>query len=138
MQSLSKKENNAMATAFLEHVNVTVSDPAKTAERLADWFGWTIRWHGPAKDGGTSYHVGNNASYLAVYSTGSAEAPERTTYTTRGGLNHIGVVVEDLDAVERKILAGGYKTYNHADYEPGRRFYFDDDDGIEFEVVSYS
>jgi glyoxylase I family protein len=23
------------------------------------------------------------------------------------------------------------------DYEPGRRFYYNDEDGIEFEVVSY-
>jgi len=54
-----------------------------------------------------------------------------------GGLNHIGVVVEDLDAVEAKVLAAGLKTTNHGDYEPGRRFYFHDHDGIEFEVVSY-
>ena len=31
----------------------------------------------------------------------------------------------------------GYEPCNHADYDPGRRFYFDDEDGIEFEVVSY-
>ena len=31
----------------------------------------------------------------------------------------------------------GLETFNHGDYEPGRRFYFFDWDGIEFEVVSY-
>ncbi|MGJ8556368.1 MAG: VOC family protein, partial [Sulfitobacter geojensis] len=30
-----------------------------------------------------------------------------------------------------------FKTSNHADYEPGRRFYFHDTDGVEFEVVQY-
>jgi glyoxylase I family protein len=28
-------------------------------------------------------------------------------------------------------------THNHDDYEPGRRFYYNDEDGIEFEVVNY-
>ncbi|MFT4811430.1 MAG: hypothetical protein ACI9LX_004807 [Paraglaciecola sp.] len=27
--------------------------------------------------------------------------------------------------------------YNHGDYEPGRRFYFNLEEGIEIEVVSY-
>ena len=40
--------------------------------------------------------------------------------------------------VEAKIKALGYPTHSHADYEPGRRFYFDDENGIEFEVVSYA
>lgn len=127
-----------MAETFLEHVNVTVSDPKGTAEKLVDWFGWHIRWHGPAIDGGTTYHVGNDTSYVAVYSRGAPAAPGQDNYAMRGGLNHIGVVVDDLEATESKILAGGYRTHSHADYEPGRRFYFDDDDGIEFEVVSYS
>ena len=47
------------------------------------------------------------------------------------------MVVDDLDAAERLVLDAGLETFNHADYEPGRRFYFFDWDGIEFEVVSY-
>jgi hypothetical protein len=53
-------------------------------------------------------------------------------------LNHVAIVVDDLDATEAKIIAAGYETLNHGDYEPGRRFYFYDDDRIEYEVVSYS
>jgi catechol 2,3-dioxygenase-like lactoylglutathione lyase family enzyme len=59
------------------------------------------------------------------------------TYTQVGGLNHIAVVVEDIDATEAAVIAHGFKTGNHADYEPGRRFYFHDDDDIEYEVVQY-
>ncbi len=126
-----------MAQATLEHVNITVTDPVKTANRLADLFGWHIRWQGEAKNGGTTVHVGSEDSYLAVYSADAAnQGPD--TYTTRGGLNHVGVVIDDLDAAEARILAAGYRTHNHGDYDPGRRFYFDDDDGIEFEVVSYT
>ncbi len=124
--------------ARLEHVNFTVSDPQATADRLVALFGWKVRWKGAAKGGGTTFHVGTDDDYVAVYSTGAAAAPKEESYSVRGGLNHIGVVVDDLDAVEAKILAAGMKTHSHADYEPGRRFYFYDPDGIEFEVVSYS
>ena len=126
-----------MSKAILEHVNITVSDPVKTANRLCDLFGWYIRWQGEAKMGGTTVHVGSDDSYIAVYSLGVPTDPETETYAMRGGLNHVGVLVEDLDCTEDRVLKAGYKTHSHADYDPGRRFYFDDDDGIEFEVVSY-
>jgi hypothetical protein len=47
-------------------------------------------------------------------------------------------VVNDLDAVETRVKARGYEPVNHADYEPGRRFYFREENGIEIEVVSYA
>lgn len=53
-------------------------------------------------------------------------------------MNHLGVVVDNLGAAEEVVLAAGLEPFNHADYEPGRRFYFFDWDGIEFEVVSYA
>ena len=53
-------------------------------------------------------------------------------------LNHIGLVVDDLDGAEAVVAAAGLVPFNHMDYEPGRRFYFFDWDGIEFEIVSYS
>ena len=127
-----------MSTAFLEHVNVTVSDPEAMAKRLKDWFGWEVRWKGDSLGGGTTYHIGNDTSYIAAYSPPHSTTPVKgVSYNQHGGLNHIAVVVDDLDTTEALIKAGGYVTRNHGDYEPGRRFYFDDDDGIEFEVVSY-
>lgn len=63
---------------------------------------------------------------------------KESNYVTTGGLNHIGVAVDDLDAAEERVKAAGLTPTSHADYEPGRRFYFRDEDGIEYEVVSYS
>jgi len=126
-----------MTPSTLEHVNVTVSDPDKTAAMLCDLFGWRIRWKGEAKNGGVSVHVGSDDSYLAVYAPGTKLHPNGDSYTTRGGMNHIGIVVDDLDAVEARVKAARFTPTSHADYEPGRRFYFDDGDGIEIEVVSY-
>ncbi|MCC9620126.1 VOC family protein [Thalassospira sp. MA62] len=127
-----------MSTSFLEHVNFTVADPAKTANQLCHWFGWHIRWQGPSIHDGLTYHVGTDSSYVAIYSGPKAQAPDKESYATLGGLNHIGVVVDDLDATEARIKEDGIETFNHANYEPGRRFYLRDENGIEFEVVSYA
>jgi catechol 2,3-dioxygenase-like lactoylglutathione lyase family enzyme len=126
-----------MSQAGLEHLNITSLTPKRTAEMMCSVFGWRIRWQGPSSLGGETIHVGTDDAYVAVY-TPPASGAVPTGREARGRLNHIGVVVSDLDATERKVRDAGYKPYAHADYEPGRRFYFRDDDGIEFEVVSYS
>ena len=125
-------------TARLEHANFTVSDPEATAARLVELFGWRIRWKGPAKDDGFTVHVGGDDDYLALYRGKGDQRDGGSSYTAVGGLNHVGVVVYDLDATEAKVKAMGYTPINHADYEPGRRFYFRDGDGIEFEIVAYA
>ena len=128
--------------AQLEHVNITVSDPKRTAQMLIDLFGWHIRWEGSAMAGaGYTVHVGSEDSYVAVYAgcdPAQTVPEEDASYQTRGGLNHIGVVVDDLDAVEDRVKAMGLTPHSHADYEPGRRFYFHDPDGLEIEVISYA
>lgn len=127
-----------MTKAILEHVNVTVKDPDQTAAILGELFGWQVRWHGASIHGGRTVHVGTSDQYLAVYSMADSRVLETTSYTQVGGLNHLGIVVADLDATERRVKAAGFTTFNHGDYDPGRRFYFRDNDGIEFEVVSYA
>ncbi|MBA3067405.1 MAG: VOC family protein [Hyphomonas sp.] len=126
-----------MTQVRLEHVNISVSDPARTAQMLVDLFGWKIRWQGPAQSGGFTIHVGSDTDYLAVY----AEMPQpgaRAGFRKGAPLNHVGIEVGDLDGVERRVIARGLVPFSHGDYEPGRRFYFFDPDGIEYEVVSYA
>lgn len=126
-----------MGQSTLEHANITVSDIRKTAAYLDSVFGWKIRWEGGSIHNGRSAHVGGDKSYLALYQPPKHEGVANNSYTNVGGLNHIGVVVDDLDATEERVKAAGFTTGNHADYEPGRRFYFDDHDGVEIEVVQY-
>lgn len=125
-----------MNSAILEHVNVTVSDPDKTAEILCEVFDWQIRWSGESLNGRT-IHVGSDGSYLALSSPKGTKSEADSNYENLGGLNHIAVVVEDLDAVEARVKEAGIAPVNHASYEPGRRFYFRDHDNIEYEVVAY-
>lgn len=122
-----------MPKGRLEHANISVTDPERMAALLKDLLGWHERWRGPSMGNGRSVHVGGEDNYLALY----------TSPTTQGGftksrpLNHVAFTVDDLDAAEAVVVRHGLEPINHADYEPGRRFYFFDWDGIEFEVVSY-
>lgn len=123
-----------MPAPRIEHVNVTVADPDRTAQLMEGLFGWRVRWSGPARDGGYAVHVGSADDYLALYV--GREAPAAAVAQGRP-LNHIGVQVEDLDEVEARVRAAGLEPFNHGGYAPGRRFYFFDPDGIEYEVISY-
>jgi catechol 2,3-dioxygenase-like lactoylglutathione lyase family enzyme len=125
-----------MSEPRIEHVNVTVRDPARAARLMEALFGWHVRWQGAARDGGHTIHVGSHRHYLALY-TGRDAAYSNDDFAKGRPLNHIGVEVDDLAAVEAKVVAAGLQPFNHDDYDPGRRFYFLDPDGIEYEVVSY-
>ncbi|MGR3541637.1 MAG: VOC family protein [Hasllibacter sp.] len=124
---------------MLEHVNITVSDPDATAAWLGRVFGWKVRWAGEVLNGaGRSVHCGKEGSYVALYGPASGMSEGPSSYVTKGALNHVGVTVDDLDAAEARVRAEGFAPGEHHDYEPGRRFYFDDADGVEWEVISYA
>ena len=123
--------------AELEHVNITVSDPSASAQLYADLFNWQVRWQGKSQLGGETVHVGSKTQYLAVYAQEGQDPAQKLNHRKGRPLNHFGVVVDDLAATEQRVLKKGLKTFSHGDYEPGRRFYFFDPDGVEVEVISY-
>lgn len=122
-----------MANPRLEHVNISVTDPERTAGLIAKLTGWHRRWEGPSLAGGHTIHLGGEDEYIAIYTNTSVKGD----FAKGAPLNHIGIVIEDLDAAEAVVSEAGLTTMNHGDYEPGRRFYFFDWDGIEWELVSY-
>jgi predicted enzyme related to lactoylglutathione lyase len=124
--------------ARLEHVNITVADPDAAAATLCTLFDWKVRWAGVGMGSGRSVHVGDASSYVALFSYGDPEPSRQVSDRTLAGLNHLGVVVDDIDATEARVKEAGFMPTNHADYEPGRRFYFVEANGVEIEVVSYS
>ena len=122
-----------MPTGYLEHANLTVSDPERSAALLARLCGWRERWRGPSQLGGWTIHCGDERAYVALYTRDGVVGE----FAKGAPLNHVGLVVDDLDAAEAAVVAAGLTPFNHADYEPGRRFYFFDWDHIEWEIVSY-
>ena len=122
-----------MSQGRIEHVNLTVTDIERSAALFAKLLGWRQRWRGEARNGGETIHVGEDTTYLALYTDGQDHAGQRKGRP----MNHVGLLVDDLGAAEAVIVEHGLEPFGHDDYEPGRRFYFYDWDGIEFEVVSY-
>ena len=125
-----------MSSPRIEHVNVTVTDPERTSRLMEALFGWHVRWRGAARDGGHTIHVGSDEHYVALY-TGRDARYTPDDFAKGQPLNHIGVAVDDLDVVEARVRTAGLRPFGHDAYDPGRRFYFLDPDGIEYEVVSY-
>ena len=126
-----------MTQARLEHANITVSDPKATAKWLGEVFGWKIRWEGPGMQTGYTVHIGTDDSYIALFSFGDSKPQTQDRYRTIGALNHIAAFTNDIDGVEEKVKQAGFTPINHGDYAPGRRFYFLDNDDIEWEVAAH-
>ncbi|WP_298302388.1 VOC family protein [uncultured Erythrobacter sp.] len=129
-----------MALGRIEHANLTVTQPERSAELFRNLLGWEERWRGKSQFGGDTIHVGatgNGADYIALYTNEDAQSDTGRRYSKGEPLNHIGLLVNDLIAAEEAVKGAGLEPFGHDDYEPGKRFYFFDWDGIEFEIVSY-
>ena len=121
--------------AQLEHANFTVSDPAATANWMREVFGWHLRWEGDAMAGGHTKHVGTEAHYVALYNPGNAGTLMNTSYETIGALNHIAVVVDDLDAMIEQIKAEGVEMEGEPMTESYGKFaWIMDPDGRKVEL----
>jgi len=115
----------------LEHVNLTVTDLERSADFYRRLLGLEVRWQG---DG--SLHIGTEQEYLAFFEA-SADGRAPHDYGLVG-FNHVGFVVDDLEAARERAEALGTTVHLEADYEPGRRIYVTDPDGIEVELVEYA
>ncbi len=122
-----------MPKGKLEHVNISVTDPERSAALLQSLLGWKERWRGDSMMGGHTIHVGDSHDYIALYTNTNVKGE----YSKGHPLNHVAFTVDDLDAAEKIVVDAGLEPFGHDDYEPGKRFYFFDWDGIEFEVVNY-
>jgi catechol 2,3-dioxygenase-like lactoylglutathione lyase family enzyme len=120
---------------FIEHVNLTVTDVRRSADFYERLFGWHARWEGTTNDGRPAAHVGDDRCYLALFQS-SKDGRAPMDYDTVG-VNHFGVVVENLDEMRARLDALGAEYGDEQDYEPGRRLYLIDPDGIEVELVQY-
>lgn len=126
-----------MSKVQLEHINISVNDVFETAKMLEFLFDWKIRWQGEGQLGGYIIHICDEFQYIALWMPKKNENYEKIIFKKGQPLNHIGIVVEDLGEIEKKVREIGLKPFSFQEYPPGRRFYFFDDNGIEFEIISY-
>ena len=120
---------------FLEHVNLTVSNLEQSVEFYSKLFDFRVRWEGTIESGQPAAHIGDDRCYLALFQ--ATEKGHANQDYGAVGLNHFGLVVDNLNESRQRLSQLGITPTTEADYEPGRRLYFLDPDGIEVELVEY-
>ena len=122
--------------ATLEHLHITAAQPDEFARTLCELFDWKVRWQGESIEGGYTVHVGDERSYLALYRPPELKGEPVQPYVADRAINHIGVLVDDLAAVRRRIVKAGLEVDHENAIAPGQWIYFFVH-GVEFEVVEY-
>ncbi len=127
----------------LEHVNLAVPDIDEALVFLrivAPDF--VLRKEGQAEAGYRWAHFGNDTSYIALQEPhthlgdGVAKSPRRA-YKNHG-LNHLALVVDDLQLVCDALDAAGYRrSIETPDEQYRARAYFYDATGLEWELIEY-
>ena len=98
-----------MNRSRIEHVNVSVRNPERTAAMLCELFDWKIRWQGPSQMGGRTVHVGTDDTYFA-FSEASQPGPHREAHA-QPGINHVGMVVDDADRISMHLARHSFADY---------------------------
>ena len=128
-------------TAYLEHANLTVPDIEAAIAFLKVVEPQIEVWHDASREGIYRWaHVGVGRCYIALQEPhiGSVPRDDRRPYKDFG-INHLGWVVPDLDAVIRRLEEGGYRKGIPGEENPYRkRAYYHDSAGFEWELVEYS
>jgi len=119
----------------IEHANITVSDVQASAAFYRRLFDAALRWEGATEAGLRAAHIGDDEAYLALFeATQQGRAPASYFEV---GFNHVAFQVDDLDTYRQRLAQMGVPIKAEEDYEPGRRLYFYDPDGVEIELVEY-
>lgn len=120
----------------LEHANLTVRDLESTLRFLQTAFPeWGVRHRG---EGDRRWvHFGDDHTYLALEEA-SAEGELQPGEYLRPDINHLGLVLDDVEATATRLLEAGYREgIQTTDHPHRRRRYFYDEDGFEWELLQY-
>lgn len=128
-------------SSYIEHANITVADLDNTLAFLAAALpDFSLRHTEQADSDGHTYrwaHFGNDKQYIALQSAVGREQVEREQYSDVGS-NHVGIVVDDTDALIARVAELGFAPSSISTLHPARvRVYFDLNDGTEWEFVQY-
>jgi catechol 2,3-dioxygenase-like lactoylglutathione lyase family enzyme len=130
--------------ARLEHANINVRSIDEAIRFLTTAFPeFRVRGRGE-KEGQPWVHVGTENSYLALNEfqdepgTGDADGVSAANEFGSEPLNHLGFVVDDAEALAKRLKSAGYREGFVAPPHRYRiRKYFLDADGNEWEFVEY-
>jgi len=126
---------------MIEHVNITVPDIDEAIRFIlivAPDF--KVRRDEVAREGYRWVHIANDDYYFALQEPHPGAEPQQPRAPYRNfGMNHIALVVDNVDDVESELIAAGYQRSIDTPIEKFRkRRYFFDRFGFEWELVEYS
>lgn len=123
----------------LEHANLHVNNVDAVLGFLSAAFpSFYIRHDSGRDDNERWVHFGDEHTYLAIYQATKPAGEAWQPYSGRPGLNHLGFVVEDVQALRQRLLDAGYKETTIANDHPARkRIYFNDPEGNDWEFLQY-
>jgi len=123
--------------AYLEHANLTVANIDAAVRFITTALPeWKVRGSGTG-DGKKWLHVGTGTSYLALEEQ-ARDAANRPHPYHDAGLNHLAFVVDDAEAVRKRLEGAGYREGFVPAKHPHRiRIYYFDGAGLEWEFVQY-
>ena len=126
--------------AYLEHVNITAIDVDEAIRFLQTAMpDWKIRADVSNEESNCKrwVHIGTETSYIAIEDRGVTEKGPHEPYV-HPGINHLGFVVDDVDAISKRLTDAGYAEGLSSPDNPNRkRIYFFDRDGNEYEFIEY-
>jgi hypothetical protein len=122
----------------LEHANISVRDIKAMIGFLQTAFPeFRVRGEGTNRDGTHWVHIGTDDTYIAL-SESRLEPGGFRPYSGVPGVNHLAYVVDDVDALRKRLAAAGYKDSTPPNVHPHRkRQYFYDLEGNDWEFVQY-
>jgi catechol 2,3-dioxygenase-like lactoylglutathione lyase family enzyme len=90
------------------------------------------------RDGLRWMHIGTDETYIALNETSFDGSAGKKPYDRKPGINHLGYEVDDVDALQRRLSAAGFRDSTYPNNHPHRkRVYFYDADGNDWEFVQY-
>ncbi len=122
----------------IEHANITVPniDEAIAFIKIAAP-DFNVRTDQSPADSNRWAHIGNDDFYFALQQAHIGSSPEkpRTPYKNIG-VNHIALVVDNLDDIEKRLVEANYSRSIDTPKEKHRkRLYFFDNTGFECCVI---
>lgn len=127
-------------TTTIEHANITVPNIDEAIRFLmAAAPDFHIRKDETSERGFRWVHIGNDEFYFALQEAhvGAVAESPKPTYKNYG-VNHIALVVGDIEEVQRALTGAGYQRSIDAPSEKFRkRLYFYDGFGFEWEFIEY-
>jgi catechol 2,3-dioxygenase-like lactoylglutathione lyase family enzyme len=124
----------------IEHLNITVPNIDEAIDFIkivAPDF--EVRKDSQPSDSYRWVHIGNEDCYFALQEAHLGATPEKRLQPYRNyGINHVALVVSDVEVIEKKLIDAGYQKGIDTPIEKYRkRIYYLDNAGFEWELVEY-